>query len=148
MGRTWGFLACAWCVLFAAVHFFWAAGGEAGLASSAGIDLATRRPVSFVLFGLWGTAVLCLVGAVFCVGLACWRPRGGRRWGMVILGLLAGAVLLTRGLLLEVVLLTGAGGVASSVGPAERYWSLILWNPWFTSGGLLLLVAARKFQHA
>jgi len=87
------------------------------LASSAGIDLATRRPLPFVLFGLWGTALLSLAGAVFCVGLACWRPRGGLRQGMAILGLVADAVLLARGLLLELVLLTGAGGVASSVGP-------------------------------
>jgi hypothetical protein len=67
---------------------------------------------------------------------------------MAILGLLAGAVLLARGLLLEVVLLTGAGGVASSVGPTERYWSLSLWNPWFVAGGFLLLIAARQSQRA
>jgi len=147
-GRTWGYLAGAWCVLFAAVHLFWAAGGTTGLASSAGTDLAARRPVTFVLFGLWGTALLCLLGAVFCAGLARWQPSGGLRRGMTILGLLAGGLLLARGLLLEIVLLTAAGGIRSSVGPLETHWSLLLWNPWFAAGGLLLLLATRQFHRA
>jgi Protein of unknown function (DUF3995) len=145
-GWRWGYLGCAWCVLFAAVHVFWAVGGQAGLASSAGTDLAARRPVSFVVFGLWGTALLCLLGAVFCVGLSVRQPDGGWRRSIVILGLLAGVVLLARGLLLEVILLTGAGGIGSSVGPVEKHWSLILWNPWFAAGGLLLILATRQFQ--
>jgi hypothetical protein len=60
--RAWGYLACMWCVLFAALHIYWAAGGEAGSASSAGVDIATQRPLWFVLFGLWGVAVLLLAG--------------------------------------------------------------------------------------
>nr|CTQ96950.1 hypothetical protein [Kibdelosporangium sp. MJ126-NF4] len=39
------------------LHIYWAVGGEAGLASSAGVDLATRRPLGFVLLGLWGLIV-------------------------------------------------------------------------------------------
>jgi hypothetical protein len=145
--RIWAYLACAWCVIFAALHVYWAAGGNAGLASSAGTALAARRPLAFVLAGLWGTALLLGAGAVFSAGLARWRPRGSksRRW-TAVLGWAAGAALAARGLLLEVVLLTGAGGVASAVGPLEAHWSLILWNPWFTAGGLLLLLAARQFQ--
>jgi hypothetical protein len=134
-------------VIFATLHVYWAAGGNAGLASSAGTGLAAHRPLAFVLTGLWGTALLLGVGAVFSTGLARWRPRGSklRRW-TAILGWTAGAALAARGLLLEVVLLTGAGGVASAVGPLETHWSLILWNPWFFAGGLLLLLAARQFQ--
>jgi hypothetical protein len=101
----------------------------------------------FVLFGLWGVAVLLLVGAALSAGLAHWRPQGALRRGITILGWLGGAVLLARGILLEVVLLTGAGDVASSVGPLETRWSLILWNPWFAAGGVALLLATRQFQH-
>jgi hypothetical protein len=133
-------------VVFAAVHVYWAAGGNAGLASSAGHALATRRPLSFVLLGLWGIALLSAAGAVFCAGLARWRPRGWTKRGMAAAGWVAGALLLVRGLLLEIVLSTGAGGVASSVGPSEARWSLVLWNPWFIVGGVLLLLAARRFQ--
>jgi hypothetical protein len=53
--------AAAWCAIFAAVHLFWAVGGTAGLASSAG-QLAERRPAGFVVFGLFGVGALLLVG--------------------------------------------------------------------------------------
>jgi hypothetical protein len=72
--------------------------------------------------------------------------RGRLRRGVVILGWLGGAVLLARGLLLEVVLLTGAGGIPSAVGPLETRWSLILWNPWFVVGGLVVSLATRQLQ--
>jgi S-adenosyl methyltransferase len=77
----------------------------------------------------------------------CLHP-GRAACGTAILGWLVGTVLVARGLLLEVVLLSAAGGVASSVGPLETHWSLILWNPWFVAGGLLLLLAACQFQRA
>jgi hypothetical protein len=147
-GRTWGYLACAWCVTFAAVHLYWAADGGTGLASSAGTELAARRPLSFVLSGLWGTALLLLTGAVLSAALAHWRPPGSRRRALAILGWLAGSLLVARGLLLEAVLLSGAGGVASSVGSLETHWSLTLWNPWFVAGDVLLLLAARRFRRA
>lgn len=145
---VWAYLAGAWCVIFAVVHVYWATGGNAGLASSAGHELATRMPVSFVLLGLWGTALLLAAGAVLCAGLARWRPHGWAKRAMAAASWLAGALLLARGLLLEIVLPTGAGGVASSVGPSETRWSLVLWNPWFIVGGVFLLLAAHRFQRA
>jgi hypothetical protein len=135
-------------VLFAAVHVYWAAAGNAGLASSAGHDLATRRPLSFVLPGLWGTALLLAAGAALCAGLARRRPHDWTKRAMTAVGWLAGALLLARGLLLEIVLPTGAGDVASSVGPSEAHWSLVLWNPWFIAGGVLLLLATYRFQRS
>lgn len=115
--RIWGYLACLWCVLFAALHIYWALGEDTGLASSAGVDLATRRPLWFVLLGLWSMTLLLIGGAVFSIGLTRWRLRGGLRRGVVTLGWLGGSALLARGLVLEGVLLTGAGGVSSAVGP-------------------------------
>ncbi|HEX6359265.1 DUF3995 domain-containing protein [Actinophytocola sp.] len=135
-------------MLFAALHIYWAVGGDAGLASSAGTDLAVRRPLWFVLLGLWGVALLLLAGAIFGVGMTRWRLNGRLRRGAVILGLLGAALLLARGLLLEVVLLTGVGGIASAVGPSQTRWSLILWNPWFVVGGIVLLLATRQMQGA
>lgn len=133
-------------MLFAAPHIYWAVGGDAGLASSAGADLAAHRPLWFVLLGLWGTALLLIGGAVFSIGLARWRLTGGLRHGVAILGWLGGGVLLARGLLLEGVLLTGAVGIPSAVGPSETHWSLVLWNPWFFVGGLVVVLATRQFQ--
>jgi len=124
-----------WCVAFAAVHVYWAVGGNVGLPSAAGVDLATRRPALFVLVGLWGTATLLLLGAGFSAGLAEGRPQGR----------LLGVTLLARGIILELVLITGAGGIAASVGAAETRWSLVLWNPWFALGGVAFLVTAHRF---
>lgn len=143
--RWYAYGAPAWCAAFAALHVYWALGGNAGLASSAGADLAARRPAPFVLVGLWGTAMLLLLGAGFSVALARGRPRRRLRRLAAVTGWLVGAALLARGVVLEFVLITGAGGIAASVGTDETRWSLLLWNPWFALGGAAFLSTARRF---
>lgn len=146
--RRWGCLAAAWCVLFTAVHLYWALGGQRGLASSAGTELATHRPLWFVLAGLWGVAAVLLVGAGFNIGLTRWRFRGTLRRVIIALGLLGGGLLVLRGLLLEVVLTTGIGGVSDAVGSAQTHWGLLLWNPWFMLGGVMVLLATHQFARS
>jgi hypothetical protein len=46
----------------------------------------------------------------------------------------AGAALLIRGLVLEVLLAASTGGLHNSAGPLETRWSLVWWNPWFAIG--------------
>ncbi len=139
------YLAFMWCVAFATLHVYWAVGGSVGLASSAGADLATRRPPVFVLVGLWGTALLLLLGALFSAALARGRPRGRLRRVALLACWLVGTTLLVRGVVLQLVLATGAGRIASSVGPFQTRWSLVLWNPWFTLGGVAFLLTAHHF---
>jgi hypothetical protein len=139
--------AAIWCGLFAALQLYWGFGGAAGLASTAGHELATWRPASFVIFGLFGVAVLLLVG-IGVIAVAC-DPRSPRRLRGVAIALLAlaGVVLVVRGVGLEVLLATNSGGLRTSVGPLETRWSLALWNPWFALGGLLFIatgVRARR----
>ncbi|MEV6243614.1 DUF3995 domain-containing protein [Lentzea sp. NPDC051838] len=129
--KTWGIAAATWCALFAALHVYWALGGSAGLAESAGAGLAAQRPAWFVLGGLWGVAALLLVGAWFCLDLT-------RRWRR-LLTLLGGAALLLRGLAVEIALLTT--DLPQQVGERQTRWSLWLWNPWFVLGGVLVLAA-------
>lgn len=138
------YAASGWCVTFAALHLYWAVGGNRGLASSAGADLATRRPALFVLVGLWGTAILLLLGAALGAALTWGRPRTRLRRLTAAVGWLVGAALLARGVVLEILLMTNAGGIATSVGRSETHWSLVLWNPWFIVGGVAFLVAARR----
>jgi hypothetical protein len=38
--------------------------------------------------------------------------------------------------------------VAAAVGPAETYWSLVLWNPWFMLGGAMVLLATYQFAYS
>ncbi|MEU2513496.1 DUF3995 domain-containing protein [Streptomyces syringium] len=137
----WGRIACWWAIAFAGLHFYWAVGGDVGLSVSAG-PLASERPLWFVVAGLWGVGVLCLLGALLAWLLAPSRLRGvparlarGLGWG-------AGALLLVRGIGIEVLLLTGTTHLDSSVSAGQRAWTLALWNPWFIAGGLAFGLAA------
>ncbi|MEV0438721.1 DUF3995 domain-containing protein [Streptomyces spectabilis] len=131
----WGRIACLWAAAFAGLHFYWAVGGDAGLRVAAG-PLAAERPLWFVAAGLWGVGALCLLGTLLAWLLA--RPGAGvvpalwARW----LGRGVSALLLVRGIGLEVLLLTGAAHLDSSVSAAQKAWTLALWNPWFIAGGL------------
>ncbi len=118
-----------WCGLIACLHLFWALGGLIGLASSAGHDLAERRPVSFIIFGLFGVALCLLIGiAVIAITQS---ARIARRWRHAAAVLLAvvGVGVAIRGVALELLLATNAGGLRASVGPLETHWSLVLWSP-------------------
>ena len=143
----WGRIACWWALAFAGLHFYWAVGGEVGLSISAG-PLATERPLWFVVAGLWGVGALCVLGALLAWLLARSRLRGVpaqlARW----LGWGVSALLLARGIGIEVLLLTNATHLEGSVSVGQRAWTLALWNPWFIAGGLAFgLAALRSSRH-
>jgi Protein of unknown function (DUF3995) len=146
-------LACAWGLLFAALHYYWALGGRIGLDVSAGRRLADTRPLWFVLTGLWGVGTACLGGAVLGILLARdgLRTRLGRRlggsragWLLCLMGWGVGGLLLMRAVAVEVMLLTGAGDLDTSLGRHQVFWTLVLWNPWFALGGLAFAAAAHQ----
>jgi hypothetical protein len=131
-----------WCLVFGVVHVFWALGGDAGLASSAGSRLAAERPAMFVAFGLWGVAGVLACGALLA-GYASWFARKLPALRVLkVLALVVGFGLVARGLLVEVALAVNLGGVRQGVGPLETRWSLALWNPWFMIGGWCFLALA------
>ncbi|MGK5627933.1 DUF3995 domain-containing protein [Streptomyces sp. URMC 123] len=144
---SWGRVACAWAVAFALLHFYWALGGDWGLSVSAG-PLAEERPTWFVAVGLWGVGALCLAGGALGWLLALPRPRGLAGRAVAALGWCVCAVLLVRGVAVELLLLSDTGGQGVDIGPEQRFWTLVLWNPWFLTGGLLFGLAARKFARA
>ncbi|GGF35012.1 hypothetical protein GCM10011519_05580 [Marmoricola endophyticus] len=137
--------AALWCATFAGLHLFWAFGGSAGLASSAGRDLAARRPTWFVVFGLYGVALVLLVG-VGLIATASATQLG--RWRRLVVALLSvvGLLLLLRGVGLELALAANVGGIRAQVGPTEVHWSQILWNPWFALGGASFIVASLQLR--
>jgi hypothetical protein len=136
--RTCGRVAAGWAVVFACLHLFWALGGETGLASSAGSELAAERPDWFVAAGLWGVAVLLVAAAALAAALV----RGYRSRLVVPLGAAVGLLLLVRGVGVEVLLLAGAYDADDAISAGQRHWSLVLWNPWFVVGGVAFLLAA------
>ena len=138
----WGYAAAVWAGLFAAAHLYWALGGSIGLAQSAGAELARDRPTWFVVLGLYGVALLLALGAVLGVALA-HGQRG--RWMSRLLPFVGGgvaAVLVLRAVVVEALLLSDAGYGNGAVSPAERFWTLVLWNPWFLMGGVAFARAA------
>jgi hypothetical protein len=139
--------ATAWCGVFAALHVFWALGGSAGLASSAGADLAARRPAAFVIGGLWGVGLALLLTAVG-ITVAGSARAGSRTARIGVRSIrIVGLGLLVRGAGVELLLAADIGGVRTAVGPLETRWSLILWNPWFVLGGALFVQTARRLRH-
>ncbi|GIE67137.1 DUF3995 domain-containing protein [Actinoplanes palleronii] len=140
-GARFGWVAAAWAVAFAGLHFFWGLGGDLGLAVSAGPDLAAERPAWFVAGGLWGVGLLCLIGAL--VGRALARGRAGRP--IRIAGYLAGLILLVRAATVEFLLL-GGSTLNDTVGPDHRFWTLTVWNPWFALGGVSFLAASLAYR--
>ncbi|MFE3647390.1 MULTISPECIES: DUF3995 domain-containing protein [unclassified Streptomyces] len=143
----WGRVAGAWAVAFGVLHFYWALGGSWGLDVSAG-PLAEDRPGWFVAVGLWGVGMLCLAGGV--LGWLLTRPRwpGAAGRAVAALAWCACAVLLVRGVAVEALLLTDAAGGEVNVSADQRFWTLVLWNPWFLAGGLAFGLAARRFGRA
>jgi hypothetical protein len=70
-----GYVACAWALAFAAVSFYWAAGGTSG-ADTIGpalTSLALARDPEFIAI-LWATGVLKVVAALLALALV--RPWG------------------------------------------------------------------------
>ncbi|MFD4370259.1 DUF3995 domain-containing protein [Streptomyces sp. NPDC058486] len=148
-GRSalWGRIACGWAVAFAGLHFYWGLGGDVGLSVSAG-PLATERPLWFVVAGLWGVGALCLLAAVLAQLLTRSdlrkTPAALVRW----LGWGVSAVLLIRGIGLELMLLTGTAPLDASVSEQQKVWTLALWNPWFIAGGIAFgLATLRAGRH-
>lgn len=148
-----GYAACAWALVFAAVSFYWAAGGTIG-ADTIGpalASLALARDPEFVAI-LWITGALKLVAGLLALALV-------QRWGWFIprwLPLIAGwgaaiGLILYGGasFVQHALMVTGAIAIpAGLVGETAARWHLLLWDPWWLLGGLLFAAATWGYgQH-
>jgi len=134
------YAACGWAFLFAALSFFWAAGGRTGLqpleqaaASSGRVWIAINLSAG-VLKALAGLMAVALV-----------RSRGKRMYRKL---LFVAAWVLGVGMCLY-----GGLGLVSDVlhvtgvisDPTNRKWFflyLVLWDPWWVLGGVLFVATA------
>jgi Protein of unknown function (DUF3995) len=145
--RTWpAYAAAAWAFLFAAVSFYWAAGGRLGVGT---IGRSITEPIEqgdpVAVAALWLTAVLKVVGGLVALALV-------RRWGRRLRRLALGLVW-TAGVLLTIygaALLVQHGLMAADVvgkgtlDDTAIRGHLLLWDPYWLLGGLLYLAAARS----
>jgi hypothetical protein len=128
----WCGLAAAWSLLFAALHFYWAASGRAGLGAQAGAADAALRQAWFAGYNLIAAA-LAVLGSFVAVGLA--RRWGGARLRRLLLAAAAvGCIaLILRGALGVVLLLADLlRGRYDETTPVL----LVAIEPWFVLGGI------------
>ena len=152
-GSRWaGYAACAWALLFSGQSFYYAAGGTAGADTwtrAIAEPVAARDPTWIAL--LWATgAAKVLIGLL---ALALGRPRGGgipRRplllagWGAgALLALYGGANGVQHGLMVA-----GVIRIPEGLGRTAALWHLFLWDPYWLVGGILFVVAARRYRRA
>lgn len=150
--------ACAWAVAFAAMSFYWAAAmslswpaeGILGIETQGHaikeLALAPRHDPKFVAL-LWGTGVVKVIAAL----LALVRP-----WGQALPRPLLLAAAWTAGVgmtayggipfVVNGLMLAGVLNVPGSVDWTAIRWHFVLWDPWFTVGGILFALAARQYR--
>lgn len=137
-----GYATAAVALAFAAVSFYWGAGGMAGASTLGGPieDLARARDPMLVTV-VWISAFAKLAGAALALALVQrWGQRLPRRWlraaawsGAVALTLYGAAQVVSVALVA-----TGIITPTTPVEPMVLRWRLLVWEPWFLVWGLLL----------
>ncbi|HLZ23124.1 MAG TPA: DUF3995 domain-containing protein [Ktedonobacterales bacterium] len=140
------YAACAWALVFAALTFYWAAGGTAGAATIGDTitkPIQERDPGWIAL--LWAIGALKILGALLPLALVqAWGGRIPRRllltvaWGAGILMILYGGANMLEFALME----TGILNIPASLGELAVRWHLLLWEPWWIVGGVLYVATA------
>jgi hypothetical protein len=142
-----GYAACAWALIFAAMSFYWAAGGDLGIETQAPSirESAEARAPWFVAL-LWATGAAKVVGGLLALALV--RPWGRLvpRWMLLVAGWGVGIGMTLYGGLGLIVDGLRAGGLLDRSDAAAVWWHLLLWDPWWWLGGLLLMAAAWQAQ--
>lgn len=142
--RAWCLAVGVWSVVFAAPHFYWAAGGRAGLGSQAAAADAALAQTWFAAYNL-AAGVLGVAGALLAAALAQrWAGPRVRRW-LLAAAILAGAVLLARGVIGTALLAVDQGGDLSG---GQIPPILLAIEPWFILGGLAYAQMARTQRRA
>jgi hypothetical protein len=146
-----GYVACAWAWIFAGMSFYWASGGTAGgttIGPAITTPVAAGDPVWLAV--LWLTGLLKVLVGLLALALV--RPWGRQfpRWLLLVgawgacavLALYEGAASwVQHGLMAAGVLTTPAG-----LGATALRWHLVLWDPCWLAGGILLGLAAWDYQ--
>ena len=138
------YAAGAWALAFAAIGFYWAAGGAALLDTIGGeIERRTRARDPDLIALDWATNGLKVLSAVLVLALV--RPFGERLPRRAIAGLLAiGGVLLVLYETAELVqhLLMAVGVIdRARLDDMAVYGHLLLWDPWWILGAVLFALA-------
>lgn len=142
------YAAAGWAFLFAAMSFYWAAGGMLGANTlGEGIEaLALARDPEIIAI-TWVTGILkFILGLLGLALVANWGRRLPRK-PLLIAAWGAGALLTLYGIALLVehgLILAGNRAIPGLLGSMEAVrWHLFFWDPFWLAGGILFLLAAR-----
>jgi hypothetical protein len=138
--------------VFAAVSFYWAAGGTAGL-DTLGKELErealAREPSTIAL--VWLTGALKVLGAALAQALV--QPWGRRlpRRLLLAAGWTVGLLLVAYAVANFVqhgLMEAGAVDTPRAFGSSAVTWHLVLWDPFWLLGGILFSVGAWRYGRA
>lgn len=145
---TWaGYAACVWALVFAAISFYWAAGGTAGSDTIGPAITNMARDPAFIAV-LWGTGALKVLGGLLALALV--RPWGRilprwalltAAWGGGILMALYGAASWVQ----EGLMVAGVIRIPAGLGRTAALWHVLLWDPWWLLGGIFFIIAAWSY---
>jgi hypothetical protein len=132
--------ACGWALLFAALSFFWAAGGRTGLQPLEQPPASSR---AVWLVADLAAGILKIGGGLLALALV--RTGEQRRIHRMMLAAawIGGVGLCLYGGLGLVSDVLHVAGIIND--PATRkwfFWYLVLWDPWFVLGGVLYVATA------
>jgi hypothetical protein len=146
----WAYAAAAWAFGFAAVSFYWALGGTAGLDTLAvELERDAREGGSKLLTLAVAPGVAKLALGILALALVEPRRAPVPERALVVLGWLAGIGLSLYGAVLtaeKALMQLDAIDVPASLGDDRVEWYLFFWDPLWLVGGILFLLAAASAQ--
>ena len=132
--------ACGWAFLFAALSFFWAAGGRTGLHPLE--QEATTSRAAWVAVNLAAGVLKIGAGLLALALVRTWKRRAIHRLLFALAWIGGVGICLYGGLGLVSDVLHVTGLIDD---PATRkwfWWYLVLWDPWWVLGGGLYVATA------
>jgi hypothetical protein len=133
--------------VFAAISFYWAAGGTVGGATiGPAITSLVHDPVFIAI--LWATGALKVVGGVLALALVQPWGRSLPRWLLVTLAWGGGILLALYGAanwIEEGLMVAGVLSIPAGLGHTAALWHVVLWDPWWLLGGTLFIIAAWNY---
>lgn len=139
------YAACGWAFLFAALSFFWAAGGRTGLHPLE--QQAASNNLVWIAISLSAGVLKALAGLMAVAIVRSWGPRRYRKLLVAAAWVLGVGMFLygSLGLVSDVLHVTGV--IYDPANWKWFFWYLVLWDPWWVLGGVLFVATAWFSRH-
>lgn len=137
------YLACAWALIFAVPSFYWATGGNIGLNTLGSEINALQSEPWFLMFVLLTAVMKVGLGIVVLMLLKKYSAPFLNKivvvtvWAAGVICLIYGSLNLFARFIMAIGLLPTPEAMHSSA----AMWHLVLWDPWWVLGGILLILA-------